>query len=515
MLDFHNSAKVTPTDLQPSMEYANQNLTDGMPKVLSVAVPVTKHHKHHKHHKHGGLKRQTLTDADDFIDKASGHNNRTQTTNQNSHARHILLVTETWLPDVNGVAMSLNQLMMAIADMGHRISLIRPKPIVTQATQTAMPALPNEPADINGTSYKNSLSKIDDILSDKKSSNTNNNTHAMTPLAYELHIKGMAIPKYANLQLGLPQYFVIKRFIKQVKPDVVHIATEGPLGLAALCAAKALGVPATTGYHTQFHDFSKHFGLGLLAMPMMAYFKRFHNWSAATCVPSQKTENDLSNLGFKRLYQVGRGVATDLYHPKQRSDELRASWQVGEQHTVLMMVSRLSPEKGGDVVISAFKRLQTEQLHREFKLVIVGDGPDRERLTQLAHGNEDIIFAGMQKGQSLAAHYASADVFVFASQVETFGNVVTEAMASGLPVYAFDDAAAGMLVDGACGALADMGDVAGFEQMVVDMPKLQQLKTMSHHARQKVKSLSWQRPAEQMLAMFDDVLMVNTQTKTE
>jgi len=170
------------------------------------------------------------------------------------------------------------------------------------------------------------------------------------------------------------------------------------------------------------------------------------------------------------------------------------------------MVSRLSPEKGVDLVIKSYQALQMQQLHRAIKLVIVGDGPDKTRLQALAMGSEDIIFTGAQMGEALAQHYASGDAFIFASQVETFGNVVTEAMASGLPIYAFDDAAAGMLVDQDCGALVELGERQHFIQMVSELPKVQQLKQLGEQARERVLSMTWGRPAEQMLAMFRSVL---------
>lgn len=392
---------------------------------------------------------------------------------------HILLVTETWTPDINGVAMSLGRLMQQISLQGHQVSLIRPKP---KSSSVDMP--------IQGLTTQNLGEQSRSLV-----------------LSHDVQVKGMAIPKYANLQFGLPVYFTIKKQLKRIAPDVVHIATEGPLGWAALMAAKSLNIPVTTGYHTQFHDFSRHFGLGLLAGPIMAYFKWFHNASKATCVPSKKTLHDLQNLGFKRLVEVGRGVDLKWFNPKHRSDALRAQWGAHTHHTVLIMVSRLSPEKQIDWVIDAFKALQQQQLHRAVKLIIVGDGPDRDRLQAMAANNkEDIIFAGTQTGQALAEHYASADAFVFASQVETFGNVVVEAMASGLPVYAFDDAAAGMLVTPDSGRLVTLGDKAGFITAISQLPKMQCLKEQGSHARKSVAQCSWQRPTEKMLTMFYQAL---------
>ncbi len=400
---------------------------------------------------------------------------------------HILLVTETWLPEVNGVAMSLGQLMYQLNLKGHQISLLRPKPSNNSAVFIAEAPIksPNSAQSNNSESY----------------------LKVMQHIKHDLQVKGMSIPKYKELQFGAPDYFKIKKKFQQLQPDVVHIATEGPLGFAALWAAKALNIPVTTGYHTQFHDFSRHFGLGILARPMMAYFKWFHNASQATCVPSQKTFNDLDSLGFKRLYEVGRGVDLERFNVAHRSEKLRAEWRAHSQDTVLLMVSRLSPEKGVDLVIESFKVLQREQLHRVVKLVIVGDGPDRARLESLAAGTkDDIIFAGAKTGQALSEHYASADVFVFASQVETFGNVVVEAMASGLPVYAFDDAAAGMLVTERSGVLVSFGDKKEFVEKVASLPKMQVLKEQGAEAAKSVAGFSWQHPADQMLTMFYDAV---------
>ena len=417
-----------------------------------------------------------------------------------SHAQanklHIVLVTETWLPEVNGVSLSLKQLMQHLAALGHEISLIKPKKreniVKLNSTSAECPVVASASSRYESSDYQESQAQpngADELV-----------------ITSMLAVKGMPIPRYPELQFGMPAYSRIKHYLQDIQPDIVHIATEGPLGLAALLAAKRLKIAVTTGYHTQFHDFSKHFGIGLLARPLLAYFKYFHNWSDATCVPSPKTQNDLAAFGFKRLVHVGRGVDIERFHPSKSSEVLRQSWGAGQQHTVLIMVSRLSPEKGVDLVIKSYQALQMQQLHRAMKLVIVGDGPDKARLQSLVRGSDDIIFAGAQMGQVLAEHYASGDAFIFASQVETFGNVVTEAMASGLPVYAFDDAAAGMLVDEHCGALASLGDSQQFIAMVSELPKVQQLKQLGQQARAQVLEMSWGRPAEQMLTMFKDVL---------
>lgn len=419
---------------------------------------------------------------------------------------HIVLVTETWLPDINGVASSLYQLMRQLKQMGHRISLIRPRQIA-EIEQQILQIDPNSDSNSEISRF-NFCQAIDE----------------------QMTVKGVPIPYYASLRMGLPKTHELVTHFQRLQPDIVHIATEGPLGLQAWRAARRCGIKISTGYHTAFHDFSQHFGKSvfapllkpIVATAIMGYLRYFHNRCDATCVPSDKTRQELANIGFKNLKVIGRGVDKLLFNPEHRSHELRKAWGAGEQTTVLMYVGRVSPEKGIDTVIKAFRALQLAQLHRDLKLVIVGDGPDKARLMQEYIPSEsvnlasqpmtaDIIFTGFQTGEGLASHYASADAFVFASQVETFGNVVTEAMASGLPVFAYHDAAAAMLVDSQCGQTVRVGDEAAFIDMIAHLPKQHQLHAMRHNAETKVADFGWQKPANDMLAMFYAVLGVEAE----
>lgn len=388
---------------------------------------------------------------------------------------HIALVTETWLPDINGVASSLFYLMQQLKQMGHRITVIAPEPAQAVAVDTTL-----------------------GVAIDEK-----------------ITVKGMPIPHYSHLRMGLPNKQLLLQKFTALKPDIVHIATEGLLGLTALKVAKKLKIKVSSGYHTSFDDFSRHFGWTLLSSTIMRYLKYFHNRCEATCVPSDKTLQQLQQQGIKNLYLIGRGINKQLFNPQKRNLNLRQAWGAGEETTVLMYVGRVSPEKGIETVIEGFQALQLHQLYRHFKLVIVGDGPAKASLMEKYHKpdlpehQQDIIFTGFQTGENLSEHYASADAFIFASQVETFGNVVVEAMASGLPVFAYHDAAAGMLVDVSCGATVPVGQKSAFIDMVANLPKLQQLHAMRATAERKVADFSWQRPAHAMLAMFYQVLGIN------
>lgn len=223
-----------------------------------------------------------------------------------------------------------------------------------------------------------------------------------------------------------------------------------------------------------------------------------------TCVPSEKTAGQLQHMGIDHLSVVSRGVNIQQFNPSHRSSSLRQSWGAGEQTTVLLYVGRLSPEKNIDLVIAAYRELQVEQSFRAVRLVLVGDGPERQRLEKLG---SDIIFAGMQTGEDLSQHYASSDVFVFASQVETFGNVVPEAMASGLPVLAFNDAAAGQLVNsGQSGWLCGLNDERQFMQLGAGLPKQIELQVMGKRACLRVQQMGWQHAVAQFEQVLEKVI---------
>ena len=363
----------------------------------------------------------------------------------------IAIVTETWPPEINGVAHSLLHLSKGLQKQGHKILLIRPE----QRGQAA------------------------DFVAQK-----------------ECLVKAHRIPRYANLQFGVPQILKINLALEEFAPDVVHIVTEGPLGLAALHAAKAKRIPVSSGFHSPFQDFSRFFDLAFLVKPIQSYLKWFHNNTALTCVPSRDTEKALRDFGVTcPLTVVGRGVDVEHFNPQLRSERLRHTWNAQPDTRVLLYVGRLSPEKEIPLIIATYKEMQAGG--QAVKLVIVGDGPQRQELFELAKGS-DIIFTGNLYGTELATVYASCDVFVFASQVETFGNVVLEAMASGLPVIAYDYAAAHLYVKHHhLGWLAPLGDQAGFCQYIQQLPHLKTLQHMGQQARQVAAQMGWDYPVQQ------------------
>lgn len=364
----------------------------------------------------------------------------------------IAIVTETWPPEINGVALSLLQLCKGLQKQGHKILLIRPE------QQGAC--------------------------------------HDFTP-SKECLVKAQSIPKYPSLQFGWPQFLKVSQALDGFVPDVVHIVTEGPLGLSVLQAAKTKGIPISSGFHSPFQEFSRFFDLAFLVKPIQHYLRWFHNNTQLTCIPSKDTEYILRRFGVRcPLAIVGRGVDVACFSPVHSSDALRQQWKATSETRVMLYVGRLSPEKEIDVVVKAYIAMK-QVAQNDVKLVIVGDGPDRNRLEILCQSH-DVIFTGNLTGLNLAQAYASANVFVFASQVETFGNVVLEAMASGLPVIAYDYASAHLHVkNNETGWLSPLGQMDKLIQSIDQLPNNQQLKYMGIKAREAVQDVGWQHPVRQ------------------
>jgi glycosyltransferase involved in cell wall biosynthesis len=371
----------------------------------------------------------------------------------------IAMVTETYPPEVNGVARTVSEMVEGLRLRGHSIQLVRPRQ--------------------NGADRAFLDGNLEEVLG-----------------------RGIAIPRYPQLKFGLPARRALRRQWSLRRPDVVHIATEGPLGWSALAAAKNLELPAATDFHTNFHTYSRHYGVGWLARPVVAYLRRFHNRAHCTLVPTAELAEDLARDGFQRLRVVGRGVNPAVFSPQRRSAALRASWGAAEDTPVALCVSRFAREKNFPLVIKAFEAMR--QARPDAKLVLVGDGPLSEPLRRR---NVGYVIAGRLVNGELSAHYASADLFVFPSTSETFGNVTLEAMASGLGIVAYRYAAAREhLRHEESALLAAPGDEAGFiaaAERLVREPAL--AGRLGRAARASAERLTWQRIVEDFEAVLFDV----------
>ena len=370
-------------------------------------------------------------------------------------ALRIAVVTETYPPEINGVARTVGLMVDELLARGHHIELVRPR----QACDS-----PEPPA--------TRMRRFDQRLT-----------------------VGFRIPNYPELQIGIIRTERLVLAWRARRPDIVHVVTEGPLGWSALLAARKLGIPAVSDFHTNFHDYSRHYGFGWIAGLITGYLRAMHNRTDRTFVPTHEMRNRLHALGFKRLSVVGRGIDTQLFSPLKRSTELRRSWQCDDITPVALYVGRLAPEKNLRVFVEAIREVRS---HRpDLRVVIVGDGPMGKRLRS---ENPDFHFAGMRSGEDLAAHYASADMFVFPSLSETFGNVTMEALASGLAVVAFDYAAAReYIVHGHNGLVAPCDDEIAFRGHALRLSSSShEVQKLRQRARQTAERLSWGKAFDEL-----------------
>jgi glycosyltransferase involved in cell wall biosynthesis len=366
----------------------------------------------------------------------------------NNRSLRIAVVSETYPPEVNGVAVTLSKVVEGLRSANHAVQLIRLRQGGTDAASQ------------------------DDMYAGYQ----------------EVLMRGFPIPNYPDLRMGMPSKSALIRLWQLKRPDVVHIATEGPLGWSALRAAMYLKLPVSTDYRTNFQSYSAHYGVGFLYKPIMAYLKKFHNLAGCTMVPTEALRASLASVGFQRLKVVSRGVDTVSYDPAHRSEALRQQWGLAPQDLAVLSVGRLAKEKNLDLLLRSFEAVQARQPRA--RLVLVGHGPMLQELQLKCPG---AIFTGQLRGHTLAEHYASADLFLMPSLTETFGNVTTEAMASGLPVVAFNYAAAAELIEsGVNGRLVAMRDTEDFVFAASEVAaQAVQLKSMAAAARQTALGLDW------------------------
>jgi glycosyltransferase involved in cell wall biosynthesis len=271
---------------------------------------------------------------------------------------HLVLVTDAWVPQINGVVRTLQRTRFELERLGHRVDIIAPDQFRT-----------------------------------------------------------MPCPTYPEIRLALWPARKLGRQLDALKPDAIHIATEGPLGRAARAWCLKRRLPFTTAYHTRFPEYVA----ARCAVPLAwtyAMVRRFHAPAARVMVATQSIETELLARGFANISRWTRGVDLDLFHPDERAP-------LDLPRPIHLYVGRVAVEKN----IGAFLALKLSG-----SKVVIGDGP---QLAALKIQYPDVHFLGAKHGSDLARHVAAGDVFVFPSLTDTFGLVMLEAMACGLPVAAF------------------------------------------------------------------------------
>jgi glycosyltransferase involved in cell wall biosynthesis len=354
----------------------------------------------------------------------------------------LLIVSDTFTPDVNGVARTLQHWASGMSALGHTVDVVTTSP----------------PPDFTEP--------------------------------YRRHVVlSMPLPGYNSIRVGFAGMAWFQELFTHTRAEVLYVATETPMGVAAIWAARRAGLPVISGFHTNFHTYLKNYHLTSLQTAAETLLSSIHNQTFRTLVPSIDTAEVLRSMGVIEVGVLGRGVDTTLFSPTARDAELRRSWGCDQSTPVALHVGRLAEEKNLPLLERAFTSFL--QLHPHGRCVVVGDGPSGDRLRQT---QPDWIFAGMRSGADLARHYASGDVFIFPSLSETFGNVVTEALASGLVVAAYDYAAAHAHIQhGQSGFLAAPGDEATFLSQINEAAIRWDSPTIRAAARATALELGWNR----------------------
>ncbi len=319
-------------------------------------------------------------------------------------------------------------------------------------------------------------------------------------------IPSIAAPVYHDVRLAAPAWRTVERVARRFRPDVIHCATEFVVGRLGRRAARVIGVPFCTSYHTNFAQYTAAYGLPWLRGTVERSIARFHDAAARTFTPSEPARDELARMGVRKVEVWGRGVDVEQFHPRKRSLAAREGFHAGHAFTFLH-VGRLAPEKRVDVLLDAFAEVENAAPPGSVRLIIAGTGPSLPELRQRARGS--VTFLGtLDRVHALPALYASADCFLFSSLTETLGLVILEAMASGLPVVATP--AGGVAVnlrDGVNGLAFPAQDAAAcgaaMRRIMADPALTTRLRAGARaHAEQR----SWEMELDRLDASYREVL---------
>ena len=324
----------------------------------------------------------------------------------------IAIISDAWLPQINGVVRTLMRTIEEVQALGHQTRVISP-----------------------------------DLF------------------------RNLPCPTYNEIRLAVLPARRLAALLDAFQPCAIHIATEGPLGFAARRYSLTRGLPFTTAFHTRFPEYVRA-RIGLPLGAGYSVLRRFHAPASSVMVATRSLERDLDARGFRHLRRWTRGVDTSMFHPRDKSF-------LDLPRPIHLYVGRVAVEKN----VEAFLKLDLPG-----SKLVVGSGP---QLAELSRRYPKTRFAGPREGEDLARHYAAADVFVFPSRTDTFGLVLLEALASGLPVAAYPVAGPLDVINGASVGFLDE-DLAGAARRALAVsPEL---------CRDYALQFSWRRSAEQFLA---------------
>ncbi|UPK47216.1 glycosyltransferase family 1 protein [Paenibacillus pabuli] len=378
----------------------------------------------------------------------------------------LALFTDTYVPDTNGVAGTLHRLSNQLDRKGIEHLLFTPQSVIGG----------------NNAAPVRSVTNIPFFL-------------------------------YPECRIALPNRRSIHQELKTFQPDLVHIATPFNMGLLGLRYALKQQLPHVISYHTHFDRYLEYYRLNSIIPLYWKYIQWFHRACDSTLAPSQETLDSLHSKGIQRLKLWSRGIDCSLYSPDKRSSDIRNRYNITAP-LILLYVGRIAPEKDIATLTLAMQQLP-EHMQSRVHWIIVGDGPLLPKLRMQSPSN--VTFTGYLHGEELAVMYASADLFVFPSSTETFGNVVLEAMASGLPVLAANGGGVKDLVaHHRSGVLFEPGQAdALIREICLWDDHIEQLRNMGIEGRKLAEQRSWDHIFDKLVGDYEEAIENRKRRKKE
>lgn len=369
----------------------------------------------------------------------------------------IAIFTDTFYPDINGVAQTLKRLTNYLAEQKITYKVFAPTSIVEE------------------------------------------------DLSCPIHrFKSLPFFLYPECRLAFPNLLEIKSIVQDFSPDLIHVATPFSIGLCGVYLAKKLNIPLVGSYHTNFDRYLQYYGMPYLSKITWKYMHWFHQPCEKLFVPSIDTYQQLKQHGFTNLEIFPRGVDCKLFHPHYDTAAVKSLYSSQGKY-LLTYVGRLAPEKDLETLLAVAKSIPAE-LNEKIQWLIIGDGPLREKLETQAPNN--VIFTGYLDGKYLAQAYSASDLFVFPSSTETFGNVVLEALASGIPVIGANSGGVKNIIkSGEIGILCTPGNVEEFTKAIIHLINNSPLrKQMGIAGRNYALTQSWNLIFEDLIWQYTKVI---------
>ncbi|WLR41177.1 glycosyltransferase family 1 protein [Bacillus carboniphilus] len=369
----------------------------------------------------------------------------------------VAIFTDTYAPEVNGVAKTLKRFTDHLSKRGHLFKVFAPTP------ETKEPL-------------------------------SSNHIHHFTSFPFIF---------YPECRFAFPNMLSVKSQLQKFNPDIIHVATPSSVGLCGLHYAKKLNYPLVGSYHTNFDQYLEYYDLQIFSKILWKYMHWFHQPLEKIFVPSLSTKELLLSQDFQNIHIWSRGVNTHSFHPsKNKKQQLKDRYHI-KQPYLLTYVGRLAPEKDIKTLLSIMKKLSSRS---DVHWLIVGDGPSKSFLQERSPSN--VTFTGYLSGEELAMAYASSDTFVFPSSTETFGNVVLESLASGTAVVTANAGGVKSIIQNRkTGVLCEPKETEDFTNainMLLDHPSLR--KQMEKEARNYALTQEWEQILDNLIDEYFEVI---------